>query len=477
MKKWFFLFSSLATISCLLGSIGSFSQNVLPPKQPEQDACNALHLCGTSFSTPYSYQGLGQFLDITTTPCGGGETNSMWIKMTIATAGSFVFSIIPKDPVDDYDFAVFKSGCSNLSQTNVVRCNFNNNFVGSNVNGIVGLSLTGTENNVLAGSTGNSFCKAIDAQPGETYLIMISNFGNDNSGGGGVSAGFTIDFSGSTATFAQDPPPAMDKYIRQCSDTSVSIELTTPVLCSSIAADGSDFYCTPAIPISSATGVNCINGDGYTRQVTIGFSGHAPAGNYVLHARVGSNGTTLLDFCNNPMLVPATLPFSIPPMAASDFLPPDTVKCFYSTLSLTSKNEFVSYVWSTGQTTPGIQVVDPGVYTLMATDTNGCVGIDSINIKDSTCPQYIYLPSAFTPNADGKNDFFRPKFAGATTYYRFIIYNRWGRKVFESGDPSQGWDGTIDGKPQPTGTYVWVCTYTLFRRPEEMQKGTVMLVR
>ena len=115
MKKRLFLFFLPATIGCLLGS----------------------------FSTPYSYQDHGKTIDITTTPCGGGETNSMWIKMTIATGGTFVFSIIPKDPVDDYDFAVFKGTCANLSQSNVVRCNFNNNFPGSNV-------------------------------PGETYLIMVA---------------------------------------------------------------------------------------------------------------------------------------------------------------------------------------------------------------------------------------------------------------------------------------------------------------
>src|SRR6516225_2680084 len=62
----------------------------LPPDQPEQDACNALHLCGT--------------------PCftgtGGGEVNSVWLKVNVLTSGSLVFKIMPVNHDDDYDFAV-----------------------------------------------------------------------------------------------------------------------------------------------------------------------------------------------------------------------------------------------------------------------------------------------------------------------------------------------------------------------------------
>lgn len=481
MRKHFFLSFLPATIGCLLVALSSFSQTVLPPDQPEQDACNALSLCGNIFSTPYSYQGTGKMVDINTTLCGAGEANSMWMKVTIVNNGALVFSIIPKAPLDDYDFAVLDvtgADCKNLSSASVVRCNFNNNYPGSNVNGVVGLSLSGTETSVPGGYTGNSFCKFIDAKAGQTYLIMINNFGDYQSGG--ASAGFTIDFSGSTATFDNSTSPALGSVVKLCSDSSVTVELTKPVLCSSIAADGSDFYITPFVAISGATGMNCVNGNGYTSQVTIHFSGLAPIGKYVLHTRQGTDGNTLVDFCNNTLntqLLSASLSFIVPPPAPVRFLPADTVKCFYSTIPISPLNEFTSYQWSTGETTPVIHVIDPGPYTLMATDSNGCVGIDSIVIKDSTCPEYIYLPSAFTPNADGRNDLFRPKFAGAVIHFRFSIYDRWGRKVFESSDPGRGWDGSIGGKTLPAGTYVWVCAYRLFKRPEEVQKGTVMLVR
>src|SRR6476469_9949889 len=69
----------------------------LPPNQPEQDACNALQICGTSFYTPYSYTGTGRKLDLDETPCfpgaDGGEKNSVWLQIHILQAGNIVFEI------------------------------------------------------------------------------------------------------------------------------------------------------------------------------------------------------------------------------------------------------------------------------------------------------------------------------------------------------------------------------------------------
>jgi gliding motility-associated-like protein len=482
MRKQLFLLLMFAMICCLLFNIRSFSQNVLAPYQPEQDACNALRLCGGVFFAPYSYQGVGKKTDIMSTPCNpshnGAEYNSVWIRVSIATSGVLAFSIIPIDTLDDYGFAIFDATnitCGDLSQANVVRCNYDNNQPGSKEGGIVGLRPNSTVTYVTAYSFGNAFCKAIDAVAGQTYLILIDNYGNDSTLK--ISAGFRMDFSGSTATFVNDQPPALDSIVKECSDTSVTVQLNSPVLCSSIAADGSDFYVTPSIAISSATGMNCIIGNRYTWQVTIYFSGHALSSNYVLHAREGIDMNTLLDFCNDPMLLPASLPFVISPPLGDNLLPAEKVKCFYSTISVGPEKEFESYLWSTGQTTTTIQVTNPGIYTLIATDTNGCTGMGSITVKDSACPQYLRLPTAFTPNGDGKNDIFRPIFAGAMIYFKLTIYDRWGERIFESSSSSQGWDGTFGGKPQSSGTYVWLCKYRLYQQPEQVQKGTVVLIR
>jgi gliding motility-associated-like protein len=484
-NRSYLLFIPLIVI-CLSLSFRGNAQTLLPPDQPEQDACHALSLCGGSFFTPFSYQGTGMVLDLSETPCdpqaGGGEDNSMWIKVTVAGAGVLAFKIIPVDTSDDYDFVVLDithTLCSSLSPSDVVRCNFNNNEPGSNPFGIVGLDTSSILTSVAAGFFGDPFCQAIQATPGQTYLIMINNFGHDNAPG--PSSGFTIDFSGSTATFQSNLPPSFQNIVKQCSDSSVVVQLNAPILCSSIAPDGSDFYTSPAEPIAGASGVNCVNATGYTSQVVISFAGHIPAGNYVVYGRAGSSGTTLKSLCGDSMDTTAisgsSLPFVVPSPVQDNFLLPDTVKCDYSTISIRAEREFSQYLWSSGQTTPDIAVINPGIYTLLVTDTNGCVGMDSTNIIDSTCPQYVYFPSAFTPNGDGKNDLFRAKFAGPTSDYKLVVFDRWGRQVFESSDPSAGWDGMAGGRQQPVGTYVWFCVYRLYQQQQRVQKGTVMLIR
>jgi gliding motility-associated-like protein len=454
------------------------TQTLLPPNQPEQDACHALSLCGGKFFTPYSYQGTGRKIDLANTPCASGEDNSMWLKVTVATSGTVAFSIIPKDSMDDYDFAVVDASnadCNNLSPSDVVRCNFNNNNPGSNPKGIVGMTDTGTNAFVQGGDYGTPFIKPISAVAGQVFLVMINNFGHDLTPG--PSNGFTIDFSASTATFVADSLPAMQSSLPGCSDSSVVVVLNKPILCSSIATDGSDFTVSPFLPITGATGVNCVGDSGYTKEVVLHFGAHAVPGDYVLNARKGSNGTTLLDLCGDAMPLPDALTFTVPPPVTGKFLPPDTTKCNYSTISIIPTREFSSYAWSNGQNTATIAVTDPGLYTLHVIDDNGCAGTDFIQIRDSTCPQFAFIPTAFTPNGDGKNDRFKVVFAGPTSDFKLAVYDRWGRMVFESADPFTAWDGTVSGNPLPAGTYAWFCIYRLYHQPQQMQRGTVILIR
>lgn len=67
----------------------------------------------------------------------------------------------------------------------------------------------------------------------------------------------------------------------------------------------------------------------------------------------------------------------------------------------------------------------------------------------------VFVPTAFTPNKDGKNDQLRPLIHGQATLNKFIIYNIYGAAVFSTSETGKGWDGTFHGKEQPAGTYVW----------------------
>jgi gliding motility-associated-like protein len=69
----------------------------------------------------------------------------------------------------------------------------------------------------------------------------------------------------------------------------------------------------------------------------------------------------------------------------------------------------------------------------------------------------IYIPQAFTPNDDGINDLFLPVFSFLPKEYELKIYNRWGNIIFETSDPSKGWNGKqSNGKPAPSGSYIYL---------------------
>ncbi len=109
----------------------------------------------------------------------------------------------------------------------------------------------------------------------------------------------------------------------------------------------------------------------------------------------------------------------------------------------------------------------------------GCVSnvfTDSIKIKSFPCPE-LYVPSAFTPNNDGKNDKFEFIAAGMSSIESFKIYNRFGQVIFSSTDPNNGWDGRFKGKDQPPGVYIWVIKAIDMNGQIHFNKGTLTLIR
>ncbi len=90
----------------------------------------------------------------------------------------------------------------------------------------------------------------------------------------------------------------------------------------------------------------------------------------------------------------------------------------------------------------------------------------------------IAVPSAFTPNGDGINDFFSPINAYKADHADFRIYNRYGQLVFRTTDWQKKWDGTINGQRAALGTYVWIFSYTHHDTGKHyVLKGTTVLIR
>jgi gliding motility-associated-like protein len=162
----------------------------------------------------------------------------------------------------------------------------------------------------------------------------------------------------------------------------------------------------------------------------------------------------------------------------SDFLPEDIAICSYESMILKSiRTGFIDYLWNTNEAQPEINISKAGMYWLQVTDQNHCTGRDTINVIAKQCINGFYIPSAFTPNGDGKNDIFKPAIYGNIKNYTFIVYNRWGQTVFFTHDSALGWNGTLKNDKQNNGIFIWTCTFNLNGEELQIKKGSVLMIR
>lgn len=170
--------------------------------------------------------------------------------------------------------------------------------------------------------------------------------------------------------------------------------------------------------------------------------------------------------------------------------PPDIFLGDESELSVEGCDD-CTYEWfpPNGTVTPntGSTVVavpdEAGVFTYEVEVTrNGCMEIILIELRveDPLCDvDHIYVPNAFTPNGDNKNDVMRVRsaFANQITEFRFIIHNRWGQEVYSSNDIFESWDGTIEGDDLEPDVYGYWLRVICPAGQELIQKGNITILR
>jgi len=120
---------------------------------------------------------------------------------------------------------------------------------------------------------------------------------------------------------------------------------------------------------------------------------------------------------------------------------------------------------------------DSLTYTLTATTKNGCSTKDDIKVRLFKLEPDILVPDAFTPNKDGKNDILKPIPIGITELNYFSIFNRWGQPLFNTKEFGKGWDGTLNGLPAESGTYIFQTQGIDFRGKTVYKKGVFVLIR
>ena len=141
------------------------------------------------------------------------------------------------------------------------------------------------------------------------------------------------------------------------------------------------------------------------------------------------------------------------------------------------------YSWAPSQWLTDPSIPDPVAqplqdirYLLTVSSPQGCMDTASILVKVYQGPQF-YVPTAFTPNGDGRNDVFRPIPVGIRNILFFRVYDRWGKMVFSTNQYMKGWDGTIGGRPAEIGAYVWDVSGIGYQGKTIDQRGVVTLIR
>ena len=146
-----------------------------------------------------------------------------------------------------------------------------------------------------------------------------------------------------------------------------------------------------------------------------------------------------------------------------------------------AKDSSASYVWSPSGNiacdTCFVTTASPQlstIYTVTATDKNGCTSYDTVTIHIEKCGT-AWIPNAFTPNGDHVNDYFEPK--GVCIYkYTMYIFDRWGSLIYQTTD-SKAWDGTIDGRKVQEDTYVYQLVITNTDLVQRTFVGNVTVIR
>ena len=225
-----------------------------------------------------------------------------------------------------------------------------------------------------------------------------------------------------------------------------------------LIADGGDFYSwTPSVGLSDPTIANPIASPNETTVYTV----------------------TVSNVCFEDT---ASVVVSINPLPFVDAGTNQTINVGETALiNAVAEQDFswspVSGLSDSTSLRPVAMPLETITYLLTTTDEHGCVNRDSVQIVVTNVFEFL-IPNAFSPNDDGVNDVFRViSSLGIRDLLAFRIYDRWGNKIFETGDINEGWDGFYNRRPAALGVYVYYIQAITFLDEEFVHKGNVTLIR
>lgn len=181
---------------------------------------------------------------------------------------------------------------------------------------------------------------------------------------------------------------------------------------------------------------------------------YTTAGNYSVKLKVQSN------LCANlrdsiTKIIPVEIPLTAVRYNTVDVAINDNIQ-------LQARSFGNRYTWSPSTGLSNLFINNPKAtlnqqqeYRVAIGVPSGCTTVDTILVRVQET-NTVYVPNVFTPNGDGRNDKVIIIPVGVSQLKSFRIYNRWNKKIFETGDINGGWDGKVNGVLQPMDTYVWV---------------------
>jgi gliding motility-associated-like protein len=155
----------------------------------------------------------------------------------------------------------------------------------------------------------------------------------------------------------------------------------------------------------------------------------------------------------------------------------DTTICGNTGITLSLNVPNAHYVWQDNSVDSFYNVGASGVYSVTVSNNCGsATAKTSIVIYPDECA--LHIPTAFSPNGDGKNDIFRALSHCPIDKFSIHVYNRWGQLLYESNDVTVGWDGTFKGIAQPLDVYVYYTEYFNYcKGAMDFKSGNVTLLR
>ncbi len=135
-----------------------------------------------------------------------------------------------------------------------------------------------------------------------------------------------------------------------------------------------------------------------------------------------------------------------------------------------------TFIWNDGSQEARLRITKPGDYRVTVLK-NGCTFEDAISLR--SCEACLYVPNAFSPDANGINDDFRC-YPGCEIFnFEMKIFDRWGNLLFVSSDPKIGWNGRFKSKKMQPGTYTYWISYEIMnngKRIPQSAKGELYLL-